>query len=183
MDQPIGQMAASGRQRFKGKSVLITGGAGGMGLAASRMFADEGARVAVLDIQQEAGDALVSELEARGTEVFFQQADLSKPANVQAGMDAVIGRMGGIDVLFNHAGSIIVKPFHETTDDDYDRLMDINLRSAFTVCRGVVNHMKDNGGGSIVCTASIGSERAFEFESLYCITKAAVLMLVEFNRC
>lgn len=177
MEQPIAQMAVNGRQRFKDKSVLVTGGAGGMGLAASRMFADEGARVSVLDIQQEAGDAFVSEIEAQGGKAFFHQADLSKPANVQTGLDAVISQMGGIDVLFNHAGTIIVKPFHETTDEDYDRLMDVNLRSAFTVCRGVVNHMKENGGGAIVCTASIGSERAFEFESLYCITKAAVLML------
>lgn len=167
----------TGRRRFEGKSVLITGGAGGMGLAASRMFAEEGAKVSVLDLSAEAGAAMVADLEAAGHDVFFQQADLSKSENVTRGLDAVFARRGTVDVLFNHAGSIIVKPFHETTDADYDRLMDINLRSAFMVTRGVVPRMIENGGGSIVVTASIGSGKAFVYESLYCITKAAVLML------
>lgn len=173
----IAPVQSVGKPRFKDKSVLVTGGAGGMGLAASRMFAAEGARVSVLDVQKEAGQAVVAEIESQGGEAFFQAADLSRADEVSAGLDAVIGRMGGIDVLFNHAGTIIVKPFHETTDEDYDRLMDINVRSAFMVTRGVVRHMMNNGGGSIVVTASIGSGKAFVFESLYCITKAAVLML------
>ncbi|MEM7123232.1 MAG: SDR family oxidoreductase [Pseudomonadota bacterium] len=173
----IAPAVSTGAKRFEGKSVLVTGGAAGMGLAAARMFAAEGGRVAVLDIQDQAGQAFVEEVKQLGGDAFFHQADLSKPAEVERGLGAVIEAMGGIDVLFNHAGSIIVKPFHETTDEDYDRLMDTNLRSAFAVTRGVVRHMMNNGGGSIVCTASIGSERAFVFESLYCMTKAAVLML------
>lgn len=174
---PIASAGAQSARRFEGKSVLVTGGAAGMGLAAARKFAAEGGRVSVLDIQEKAGHAFVADIEAAGGEAFFYPADLSKPDQVSAGINAVISKMGGIDVLFNHAGTIIVKPFHETTDEDYDRLMDINLRSAFTVTRRVVAHMKDNGGGSIVCTASIGSGKAFVYESLYCITKAAVLML------
>ncbi|MEM6667192.1 MAG: SDR family oxidoreductase [Pseudomonadota bacterium] len=168
---------ADGRRRFDGQSVLITGGAGGMGLAASKMFAAEGARVSVLDLSQEAGDAMTAEMAADGHDVFFQQADLSGADTVERGIDAVLEERGTIDVLFNHAGTIIVKPFHETTDADYDRLMDINVRSAFMVTRRVVSHMKDNGGGSVVITASIGSGKAFVYESLYCLTKAAVLML------
>lgn len=173
----IAAQGADGRRRFQGKSVLITGGAGGMGLAAARMFAAEGARVSVLDVQGEAGAALQTELEGAGHDAFFRQADLADPAQVEAGVEAVIARMGGIDVLFNHAGTIIVKPFHESTDADYDRLMDINVRSAFCVTRAVVRHMRENGGGSIVITASIGSGKAFVYESLYCMTKTAVLML------
>lgn len=165
------------KNRYVGKNVLVTGGAAGMGLAAAKMFIEEGARVAVLDIQDAAGQAFVADAEAHGSEAFFHLANLASPDEVAAGLAAVIAWMGTIDVLFNHAGTIIVKPFHETTDDDYDRLMDINLRSAFTVTRGVVTHMKANGGGSIVVTASIGSGKAFVYESLYCITKAAVLML------
>ena len=171
------ERSAQGRRRFEGKSVLITGGAGGIGLAASRMFAAEGALVSVLDLSQEAGDAMVADFAKDGHEAFFQQADLSKADAVTAGLDAVIAKRGTIDVLFNHAGTIIVKPFHKTTDEDYDRLMDINVRSAFLVTRRVVEHMVANGGGSIVITASIGSGKAFALESLYCMTKTAVLML------
>jgi len=166
-----------GRRRFDGKSVLITGGAGGMGLAATRMFAAEGARVSVLDLSAEAGAAMQRDLTAAGHDAVFHQADLSQAVEVDRGLDAVMAARGGIDVLFNHAGTIIVKPFHETGDADYDRLMDINVRSAFMVMRRVVAHMVENGGGSIVVTASIGSGKAFAYESLYCMTKSAVLML------
>lgn len=148
-----------------------------MGLSAARMFAAEGATVAIIDIQEEAGQAFVSEIESAGGKAFFQAANLANPDQTYRAIDNVIEQMGTIDVLFNHAGTIIVKPFHETTDEDYDRLMDINLRSAFMVTRRVVQHMKDNGGGNIVVTGSIGSGKAFVYESLYCITKAAVLML------
>jgi len=141
------------------------------------MFAAEGARVSVIDIQEEAGQAFVDEIESAGGKAFFQAANLANRDQTYQALESVITQMGTIDTLFNHAGTIIVKPFHETTDEDYDRLMDINLRSAFMVTRKVVQHMKDNGGGSIVVTASIGSGKAFVYESLYCITKAAVLML------
>ncbi|MEB8386304.1 SDR family NAD(P)-dependent oxidoreductase [Rhodobacteraceae bacterium KMM 6894] len=169
--------APTGRRRFNGKSVLTTGGAGGMGLAATRMFAAEGARVSVLDLNQQAGDAMVADMAAEGHDVFFQQADLSKGAEITKGIDAVLAQNGTIDVLFNHAGTIIVKPFIDMTEAEYDRLMDINVRSAFLVTQAVVRHMKDNGGGSIVVTSSIGAGKAFAYETLYCMTKSAVLML------
>jgi NAD(P)-dependent dehydrogenase (short-subunit alcohol dehydrogenase family) len=82
-----------------------------------------------------------------------------------------------VDTLFSHAGTIIVKPLHESTDDDYECLMNINVRSSFVVCREVVSHMLENGGGSIVITSSIGGEKGFGLESLYCMTKGAVLQL------
>lgn len=173
----VGAQAASGRNRFDGKSVLITGGAGGMGLAASRMFAAEGARVSVLDLSADAGAAMQSELSAAGHSAFFKQADLSRQDDVEAGIEAVLSEQGRIDVLFNHAGTIIVKPFHESDEADYDRLMDINVKSAFMVTRRVVTHMIANGGGSIVITGSIGSGKAFTYEAIYCISKAACLML------
>lgn len=169
----LAPIAAGSRRRFEGKSVLVSGGAAGMGRAAAEMFAAEGGRVSVLDIQREAGE----DFAAKTPGSFFHHADLSDPVAVETGLAAVMERMGRIDVLFNHAGTIIVKPFHETTDADYDRLMDINLRSAFCVTRGAVRHMMASGGGSIVVTASIGSGKGFVYESLYCITKAAVLML------
>ncbi len=175
--QEIGARGAGAKRRFEGKSVLITGGAGGMGLAASRMFAAEGARVSVLDLSAEAGTAMQTELAKDGHKSFFKQADLSQQDDVEAGIEAVLAKQGQIDVLFNHAGTIIVKAFHETDEADYDRLMDINVKSAFMVTRRVVPHMVTQGGGSIVITGSIGSGKAFTYESLYCMSKAACLML------
>ncbi|MEM8537414.1 MAG: SDR family oxidoreductase, partial [Pseudomonadota bacterium] len=125
----------------------------------------------------EAGTAMQATLSDAGHSAFFKQADLSQQDQVEAGIAAVLAEQGEIDVLFNHAGSIIVKPFHETDEADYDRLMDINLKSAFMVTRRVVKHMMENGGGSIVITGSIGSARAFTYETVYCMSKAACLML------
>lgn len=80
-----------------------------------------------------------------------------------------------MDTLFSHADTIIVKPLHESTDEDYDRLVAINVRSSFIVFREVVAQMRENGGGSIVITSSIGGEKGFALESTYCMSKGAVL--------
>lgn len=92
-------------------------------------------------------------------------------------LQAIYREFGQIHTLFNHAGTIIVRPFHETTEEDCDRLMNINVRSAFLVCTQVVRRMLKHGGGSIVITSSIGGEKGFAFEALYCMTKGAVLQL------
>lgn len=163
--------------RLAGRTALITGGAGGMGRAASRMFARAGARVAILDIQEEAGATLAEEITRAGGEALFLPTDVSDTGAVRAAIARTVDALGPIDTLFNHAGTIIVKPLHETTDEDYDRLMRINTRSAFVVCREVVAHMLEHGGGSIIITSSIGGEKGFGLESVYCMTKGAVLQL------
>ncbi|MDH5355184.1 MAG: SDR family oxidoreductase [Gammaproteobacteria bacterium] len=163
--------------RLAGKTAVITGGAAGMGRATSLAFADEGATVAILDIQQEAGEETVQMIREKGGIAEFIKTDVSKAAQVDAAFDRVNEIFGSYNVLFNHAGTITVKPLHESTEQDYDRLMDINVRSAFLVCRRAVKEMSDNGGGSIVITGSIASELGYALESLYCMTKGAVLQL------
>ena len=163
--------------RVEGKTVVITGGAAGIGRASSLMFAREGAAVVIIDINEEAAKETVEMIEADGGSAYFFKADVSKSAQVDAAFDAIKSNVGVYDILFNHAGTIIVKPLHETTEDDYDRLMDINVRSAFLVCRRALPEMVANGGGSVVITASIASELGYALESLYCMTKGAVLQL------
>jgi NAD(P)-dependent dehydrogenase (short-subunit alcohol dehydrogenase family) len=163
--------------RFAGKTVVISGGGAGIGRTSSLAFAREGARVAIIDIQQEAGTETVEMIRAEGGEGHFFEADVSKADQVDRAFDQIAEQVGPYDVLFNHAGTIIVKPLHESTEEDYDRLMDINVKSAFLVCQRAVREMSNNGGGSIVITASIASELGFALESLYCMTKGAVLQL------
>lgn len=163
--------------RLAGKIAIITGGAAGMGGATSLAFAEEGAIVAILDIQKEAGEEVAQLIREKGGIAEFVQTDVSDAAQVDAAFDRVNEIFGGYNVLFNHAGTITVKPLHESTEEDYDRLMDINVRSAFLVCRRAVKEMSDNGGGSIVITGSIASELGYALESLYCMTKGAVLQL------
>lgn len=163
--------------RLNGKTAVISGGAAGMGRVTSLLFADEGARVAIIDIQEDAGRETVEMIENAGGKAWFFHADVAKSADVDRAFDAIKAEVGPYDVLFNHAGTIIVKPLHESTEADYDRLMDINVRSAFLVCRRALPEMVANGGGSVVITASIASELGYALESLYCMTKGAVLQL------
>jgi len=163
--------------RLAGKTAVISGGAAGIGRATSLAFAREGAKVSIIDMQEPAGLETVEVIRAQGGEADFFKADVCKADQVDRAFDEIAEQVGPYDVLFNHAGTIIVKPLHESTEGDYDRLMDINVKSAFLVCRRAVREMSDNGGGSIVITASIASELGYALESLYYMTKGAVLQL------
>lgn len=163
--------------RLAGKTAVITGGASGIGKATSVMFAREGARVVILDIQETEGKNTVQLIAQNGGQAHFYKTDVSKADQVNQTFDAIKTDIGPYDVLFNHAGTIIVKSLHESTEEDYDRLMDINVRSAFLVCRRALPEMVANGGGSVVITASIASELGYALESLYCMSKGAVLQL------
>ncbi|MEK8026943.1 SDR family NAD(P)-dependent oxidoreductase [Pseudaquabacterium rugosum] len=163
--------------RLAGKTALISGGATGAGGAASRLFAAEGARVALVDINETAAREVVAAIEAAGGQAAFFPADVSRRTDVDRAVAEAGARFGPLSVLFNHAGTITVKPFLDTTDEDYDRLMDINVRSMFMMTRAVLPQMLAAGGGSIVCTASISSVAATPLEVLYCMTKGACAML------
>lgn len=173
----LGQKTGTKLGRLAGKTAVITGGAAGMGRATALVFADEGAVVAILDIQKDAGEEVAGLIRDKGGVAEFIETDLTDALQVDAAFARIAETVGPYNVLFNHAGTITVKPLHETSEADYDRLMDINVRSAFLVCRRAVKHMSDNGGGSIIITASIASELGYPLESIYCMTKGAVLQL------
>ena len=163
--------------KLKGKKVVITGGASGMGKATSELFAREGAQLAILDINEQEGQETQNAIIKSGGKAVFYKTDVSKSSEVHNSINEVVKFFGEINVLFNHAGTIIVKPLHDSTESDYNYLMDINVRSAFLVCNKVVPIMLKSGGGSIIITSSIGGEKGFALESLYCMTKGAVLQL------
>ena len=170
--QGQGHAGASGR--LAGRVALISGGAGGVGEAASRLFAAEGARVVIVDRQAEAGEALAAELRSSGHSVIFARADVSLASEVEAAVKSGLDAFGFIDVLFNHAGTIIIRPFLETTEADWDALMAVNVKSMFLMTRAVLPSMLARGKGSIVCTSSISAVAVTPMEVLYCVTKAAV---------
>src|SRR5471030_240473 len=149
--------------KLAGKIAIVSGGATGCGGAASVLFAKEGAQVA-------------AQIRESGGVAEFFKADVAKTDQVKTAVARIAERFGTIEVLFNHAGSIVVKPFLDTTDEDYQWLMDVNVKSMFTMTRAVLPHMLGAGGGSIVCTASISSTAATPLEVLYCTTKGACAM-------
>jgi len=162
--------------RLDNKVALISGGATGMGGAASRLFAAEGAKVGIVDINAKAGLEAVADIERAGGTACFVQADVSKADQVKKAVDEVSAKLGPITVLFNHAGSIVIKPFLETTEEEWDRLTDINVKSMFLVTRAVLPQMIAAGGGSIVCTSSISAVAGTPMEVLYDTTKGACHM-------
>ncbi|ATU93697.1 SDR family NAD(P)-dependent oxidoreductase [Phyllobacterium zundukense] len=162
--------------RLAGKVAIISGGATGMGGAASKLFAAEGAKVAIVDRNEQAAAATVSEIVAAGGQAAYFVADVSDEGQVQKAVAGVAQKFGSITVLFNHAGTIVIKPFLETTLEEWDWLHAVNVRSMYLMTRAVIPHMLEAGGGSIVCTSSISAVAGTPMEVLYDTTKGACHM-------
>jgi NAD(P)-dependent dehydrogenase (short-subunit alcohol dehydrogenase family) len=162
--------------KLDSKVAIISGGATGMGGAASKLFAAEGAKVAIIDRNMPAALETVAAIRAAGGTAEAFEADVSDEGQVQAAVKAVEAQFGAVTVLFNHAGTIIIKPFLETTLDDWETLHAINVRSMFLMTRAVLPGMIGAGGGSIVCTSSISAVAGTPMEVLYDTTKGACHM-------
>ena len=162
--------------RLKGKIAIISGGATGMGGAASRLFAAEGATVAIIDRNGDAAAQTVREIRDAGGTADHWVADVSDEAAVNAAVKDIEGRFGAVTVLFNHAGTIVIKPFIETTLEEWEWLHGVNVLSMFLMTKAVLPGMITAGGGSIVCTSSISAVAATPMEVLYDTTKGAVHM-------
>jgi NAD(P)-dependent dehydrogenase (short-subunit alcohol dehydrogenase family) len=162
--------------RLEGKHAVVSGGAAGAGGAASEVFAREGANVVIVGIQEEAGLALVEKICEAGGKASFVRADVSLNDEVDEAIDKANRLFDNrIDVLFNHAGTVIIKPFLETTESDWDRMMAINVKSMFLMTKAVLPSMLDQGG-AIVNTSSISAVAGTPMEVLYCTSKGACHM-------
>ena len=162
--------------RLEGKHAVVSGGAAGAGGSASEVFAREGANVVIVDIQEEAGLALVEKIRDAGGTASFVRADVSLSDEVDEAIDKTNRLFDSrIDVLFNHAGTVIIKPFLETTESDWDRMMNINVKSMFLMTKAVLPSMLDQGG-AIVNTSSISAVAGTPMEVLYCTSKGACHM-------
>lgn len=162
------------RRKLDHRVVLVSGGANGAGAASVRLFAQEGAQIAIIDRDNVAGRKLEMELRAKGCHVCFVCADVSKPDQATAAVEMTLATFGRIDILFNHAGIIMVKPFLEFSIEDWDVMMENNAKSAFLMTRLVLPDMLRRGYGVILNTSSSGVRVATHLESLYCASKAAM---------
>lgn len=162
--------------RLEGKVAIISGGATGMGGAASKLFAAEGAKVAIVDRNRAAAEETAAAIAAAGGEAAVFEADVSDERQVQEAVKQASARFGTVTTLFNHAGTIVIKPFLETTLDEWEMLHAVNVRSMFLMTRAVLPQMIAGGGGAIVCTSSISAVAATPMEVLYDTTKGACHM-------
>ena len=142
--------------RLSGKVAIVTGGALGLGRAAALRMAQEGAAVAVLDLDETVGAALVAEIVAAGGDAAFWTCNVASEAEVARVIDAVVTRFGRLDVLVNNAGvSGVNKPTHEVTEAEWDWVQAINVKGVFFCTKHAIPHLKTAGGGSIINLSSI----------------------------
>lgn len=161
--------------RLKGKTALITGSARGIGKAIALRFAMEGANLVMCDLNMESLADVADEAKARGIETHIEKTDVSSREQVQILISKGIEQFGMIDIVVNNAGIFFNAPFEETTDEQFDRIMSINVKSVFLVSQTIIREwLKHDVKGSIVNLASISASVAFVDSSAYCTTKAAV---------
>ena len=165
-------------QRLQDKVAVITGGTGGIGLAAARLFAAEGARVALVDLDQGALDRAVAEI---GPErAIGIAADVSDAVQVAGYVTTTVARFGRLDVFFNNAGiEGVVAPIVDYPIDMFDKVMAVNVRGVWLGLKYVIPAMASSGGGSIVITSSLGGLRGVPKLSAYIGAKHAVVGLMK----
>ncbi|MBB6511062.1 NAD(P)-dependent dehydrogenase (short-subunit alcohol dehydrogenase family) [Rhizobium soli] len=162
---------------LQGKTVLVTGGASGIGAALVRAFAEQGSRVGFLDRDVEAGEALMQALTAEGRHVLFVPVDLRHIEALRAGVEKVRETFGGITVLVNNAAHDERHAAEDVTEEYFDERMDTNFKHQFFASQAVFSDMK-SGGGSIICMSSITWMAGFGGMPLYTAAKSAVIGLV-----
>jgi NAD(P)-dependent dehydrogenase (short-subunit alcohol dehydrogenase family) len=163
--------------RLKGKVAIVTGAAGGIGRASAILFAGEGARVTAIDVKEKALLETVALIQKAGGEAHPSLIDVGNSAQVKKAVDETVARWGRVDILFNNAGIVLVKFLEDTTEEEWDRLMAVNLKSIFLGVKHTVPHMRKQGGGVILSTASISSFGGQFKTPAYVASKGAVMLL------
>ena len=159
-------------KRLEGQVAIVTGGARGIGRGICEVFCREGATVALWDVLD--GSETVKEIIQNGGNIFFQKVDVTSQDSVDNAIGEIIEKYGKIEILINNAGIIRDRSFLKMTEEEWDSVINVNLKSLFIVTKSVVPHMKQNGYGRIVSASSInGSAGAFG-QTNYCATKAGI---------
>ena len=163
--------------RYTGKVALITGGASGLGLAVARQMSAEGAHLVLVDWDASSLDAAADGIQHSGGEVRRLTGDVSEAATATAAIDLARSEFGRLDVLFNNAGidPLRARSVIDTEISDWDRILAVNVTSAYLMSRAAIPLMREGGGGSIVNTASIAGLKPAGDEAAYSVSKAAMI--------
>ena len=159
-------------KRLEGQVAIVTGGTRGIGKGICEVFCREGATVALWDVLD--GTETVNEIKQNGGKIFFQKVDVTDQNSVNNAIDEIIKEHGKIEILINNAGIIRDRSFLKMSEEEWDSVMNVNLKSLYVVTRAVVPHMKENGYGRIVSASSINGTAGAFGQTNYCATKAGI---------
>lgn len=158
--------------RLTGKRLIVIGAATGIGRAVAQAFAAEGARVAIADISEAAGQRAAGEI---GSAAHFFGCDVADEGSVRATIDAAAARLGGLDGIVNNAALQMAGEIESFATDRWDALMNVNIRGVFFGAKYAIPHLKAAGGGSIINTSSLAGKRGGPGISAYAASKGAVM--------
>ena len=159
-------------KRLEGQVAIVTGGARGIGKGVCEVFCREGATVALWDVLD--GTETVNEITKNGGNIFFQKVDVTDQSSVDSAIEEIIKQHGKIEILINNAGIIRDRSFLKMSEEEWDSVINVNLKSLYVVTRSVIPHMKENGYGRIVSASSINGTAGAFGQTNYCATKAGI---------
>jgi len=166
--------------RLKDKVAVITGAGGAIGSVTAKRFADEGAKVVVTDVNAEGGEKTVRNIKDKGGESIFVEADITRVSECEKIVRSCIDTFGRLDILFNNAGIELTKFMHEYVEDDYDLVVDVNLKGSFFCTRYALPEMMKQGGGSIINMGSIGGLSGVLKSAAYAAAKGGLINLTRY---
>ncbi|MCM2676180.1 SDR family NAD(P)-dependent oxidoreductase [Alkalicoccobacillus plakortidis] len=163
--------------RLKTKIAIVTGASQGIGEGITRTFAREGASVVVADVNTELGTNLVNELKENGVAAYFVEADVSKEDQVKQLINKTVDVFGGVDILINNAAMTVRKSVEDTTFEEWQQILGVNLTGAFLCSKYAIAEMKKRGGGAIVNIASWHAEKTITRLAAYAASKGGLTAL------
>lgn len=166
-------------KRFSGKSVIVTGAGKGIGKASALAFAREGANVAVADVSPKDAEQTAATISAHGGRAIAVACDVTRTADVQRLVAQTTQTFGGVDVLHNNAGVIRYGTVVDMSEEDWDFILNVNLRATFLMCKHVIPELRCRGGGAIVNTSSVQAFASQRTVAAYSASKGAVLSLTK----
>ena len=163
--------------RLKNKVAIVTGAGSGIGRSIALTFAREGAKVVVADLNEKGGLETVDLVKKEKEEAIFVKVDVSQAEDIEQMVEDCLKKFGRVDILVNNAGIVKMSPLHETTEEDWDKILGVNLKSVFLSSKKVLPIMLSQGKGKIINVASIAGLVGFSNLGAYCASKGGIIAL------
>lgn len=160
--------------RLEGKRAIVTGAGSGIGRSIALRLASEGARIVLADLDENAANTVSDEISG---DTLVQRVDVTKAADMEALVARVVSEWGGLDVMVNNAGVGIAATAEDTSEEDYDKVMDVCVRGTFLGMKYAIPAIRDSGGGAVVNMSSIAALVGLKDRAIYCAAKGAILSM------